>query len=126
MRILVADDNAVSRELIREILEAAGHEIIEASDGTDALARIRAFLPEVVFLDIQMPLLNGYEVIREIRSDPELRSLRVIALTAYAMEKDRNRALAAGFDSYISKPVNAAAVRQEVERAAGRTRGATA
>ena len=104
-KVLVADDNPVSRELIREILEYDQYEVIEAGDGGEALAKVREYQPDLALLDIQMPVMDGNAVIREIRSDPRLADLPVAALTAYAMQGDRERALAAGFTSYITKPI---------------------
>lgn len=115
MTILLADDNLPSRELMREILEASGHIIVEAVNGRDALDLIRQNQPELVFLDLQMPVLDGFSVIRELRSDVRFRSLPVVAVTASAMLGDRERAIAAGFDSYIAKPINLGEVRKQVE-----------
>jgi len=114
MTILLADDNLPSRELMREILEASGHIIVEAVNGRDALDLIRRNQPELVFLDLQMPVLDGFSVIRELRSDFRFRNLPVVAVTASAMLGDRERAIAAGFDSYIAKPINLGEVRKQV------------
>jgi CheY-like chemotaxis protein len=114
MTILLADDNLPSRELMREILEASGHVIVEAVNGRDALDLIRRNQPELVFLDLQMPVLDGFSVIRELRSDFRFRNLPVVAVTASAMLGDRERAIAAGFDSYIAKPINLGEVRKQV------------
>ncbi len=118
-RILVVDDNPVSRELVREVLEAPGRTIIEAADGEEALKRIGEAIPDLVLLDIQMPVLDGFGAIRRIRLDPRTAGLRVLALTAFAMKGDRARALAAGFDAYITKPIDAAALRRQVEQLLG-------
>jgi CheY-like chemotaxis protein len=115
-KILVVDDNAASRELIREVLEMNGYDVIEAADGEDAVHRARESVPDLVLADIQMPRLDGYGVLRELRADPRLSGLRVVALTAFAMQGDRERALDAGFDGYITKPVEIAALRQEIKR----------
>lgn len=115
MTILVADDNPPSRELMRELLEASGHLVVEAANGREALDSIRRNPPELVFLDLQMPLLDGFSVIRELRSDDRFRRLPVVAVTASAMLGDRERAIAAGFDSYIAKPINLGEVRKQVE-----------
>lgn len=114
-RVLVADDNPAGRELVRESLAEYVSSIIEASDGRDALGKIRDTLPDLVLLDIQMPEMDGYAVLREIRSDPALRGLRVVALTAFAMQGDRERALEAGFDDYITKPVTVAKLKAQLE-----------
>jgi two-component system, cell cycle response regulator DivK len=117
-RILVADDNAASRELIREVLEMSGYDVIEASDGAEALSKAvdNAADLDLVLVDIQMPRLDGYGVLREMRRDPRLASVQVVALTAFAMEGDRERAVEAGFDGYITKPVEIAALRREIAK----------
>jgi len=99
----------------------AGHasSIIEASDGREALQKIRETRPDVVLLDIQMPEMDGYAVLREIRSDPALHGLRVVALTAFAMQGDRERALEASFDDYLTKPVSVAQLKAQLEPATG-------
>ena len=113
-RVLVADDNPVSRELIREILENDDCEVIEAGDGREALKKVREQRPDLALLDIQMPVMDGNAVMREIRADPQISKLPVVALTAYAMQGDRERALALGFNSYITKPIDIPAFRAEV------------
>jgi CheY-like chemotaxis protein len=115
-KILVADDNMASRELIREVLELSGYEVMEAADGEAALERARAGLPDLVLVDIQMPRLDGYGVLREVRADARLSSVRVVALTAFAMQGDRDRAMEAGFDGYITKPVEITALRKEIRK----------
>lgn len=117
--ILIADDNAVSRELTRECLEDSGFHLIEASNGKEALQLLKTGRPDLVLLDIQMPEMDGYAVIRAVRADPELRTLPVIAITAFAMEGDSERAAAAGFDAYITKPIRVQSLRQEIQRLLG-------
>jgi PAS domain S-box-containing protein len=114
-RVLVADDNPAGRELVRESLAGYVGSIIEASDGREALDKMRETLPDLVLLDIQMPEMDGYAVLREIRSDPALRGLRVVALTAFAMQGDRERALEAGFDDYLTKPVTVARLKAQLD-----------
>ena len=115
-KILVADDNPASRELIREVLEMSGYDVIEATDGEEAVRRAREGRPDLVLVDIQMPRLDGYGVLRELRADEKFDGLHVVALTAFAMHGDRERALDAGFDGYITKPVEIAALRQEIRK----------
>ena len=112
------DDNPAGRELVRESLQDYVASIAEASNGREALEKMRVSLPDLVLLDIQMPEMDGYEVLREIRGDPALKGLRVVALTAFAMQGDRERAMAAGFDDYLTKPVTAAKLKAQL-RAAG-------
>ncbi len=114
-RVLVADDNPAGRELVRESLAEHVSSIIEAADGREALEKIRESRPDLVLLDIQMPEMDGFAVLREIRSDPALRDLRVVALTAFAMQGDRERALEAGFDDYLTKPMTVAALKAQLE-----------
>ena len=115
-KIVVADDDGVGRELIREVLETSGYEVIEAADGVEALRRVREAAPDLVLVDIQMPRLDGYGVLRELRTDPQYSGLRVVAVTAFAMRRDRKKARDAGFDGFITKPVDIAALRAEIRR----------
>jgi len=115
-KILVADDNPASRELIREVLEMSSYDVIEASDGREAVKRVQETMPDLVLVDIQMPQLDGFGVLRELRQDPRFAELRVVALTAFAMQSDRDKALDAGFDGYITKPIEIASLRQEIRK----------
>jgi CheY-like chemotaxis protein len=115
MKILLADDNLPSRELMREILETSGHRVMEAVNGRDALDLVHQNRPDLVFLDLQMPVMDGFCVIQELRNDIRFRKLPVVAVTASAMLGDRERAIAAGFDSYIAKPINLGEVRKQIE-----------
>jgi CheY-like chemotaxis protein len=119
LKLLIADDVAASRELIGTVLDGIGFEILEAADGQEALRIARAEKPSVIILDIQMPLMDGYEVLKEIRRDHEMAATPVIALTASAMQGERERALNAGFTAYVTKPISIAALRAEVKRLAG-------
>jgi CheY-like chemotaxis protein len=112
--IVVADDNPVSRELISEVLESLGFQIVQAEDGGDALNKVRASRPDLVLLDIQMPVMDGFTVLEELRKNPETSELRVVALTAFAMFGDREKALEAGFNGYITKPIQISALRSAV------------
>jgi two-component system cell cycle response regulator DivK len=114
--VLVADDKATSRELVRTILENSGYAVIEASDGIEALRNARVSKPDLIILDLHMPGLDGFGVIRELRRDGEFAATPVMALTASAMQGDRERALSAGFTSYISKPIPLKMLRSELER----------
>ena len=116
IRILVAEDNAVNRELLRELLEARGYTVFEACDGQEALRMIEETKPELLLLDIGMPVLDGFGVIRRIRENPSLPPLPVVAVTAYAMRGDRETILASGFDGYLSKPLNPASLTEELDR----------
>jgi CheY-like chemotaxis protein len=116
INVLVAEDNPVNRELLRELLEAWGYNVIEAADGQEALKMIELNHPEILLLDIGMPVLDGFAVMRKIRENPSLATLTVLAVTAYAMQGDRENILNAGFDGYLSKPINAHDLANEIER----------
>jgi two-component system, cell cycle response regulator DivK len=115
-KILIADDKATSRELLRTVLERQGYAITEAADGEEALQKALAEAPDLILLDLQMPRRSGYEVLRELRKDPRHAELPIIALTASAMQGDREKALAAGFTGYLAKPVALVHLREEVQR----------
>ena len=103
-KIAVVDDNADNRLIIRTILEDQ-YEIIEFSTGLEAIDGFRKNKPNVVILDISLPEMDGTEILRRIREDPQLHDLPVIALTAHAMVGDREKYLAAGFNDYVAKPI---------------------
>jgi two-component system, cell cycle response regulator DivK len=113
---LIADDKATSRELLRTVLERQGYEVMEAADGEEALQKALAEFPDLILLDLQMPRRTGYEVLGELRKDARHAALPIIALTASAMQGDRERALAAGFTGYLAKPVALVHLREEVQR----------
>ncbi len=114
--ILVAEDNAVNRELLRELLEARGYAVEEACNGQEALHMIAQSRPDLLLLDLSMPVLDGFSTLRQIRDTPALASLPVLAVTAYAMRGDQEKALQAGFDGYLSKPINSSSLDAELER----------
>lgn len=115
-RILIVDDKATSRELLRSVLENQGHAVIEASNGEEALEKTQSEAPDLILLDLQMPVRNGYEVLEELRKEPAYAKLPIIALTASAMQGDREKALAAGFTAYLTKPAALATIRTEIQR----------
>jgi len=102
--ILVVDDEPFILQSLVYLLEREGFEVVTAIDGEEALERARACRPELVFLDIMLPKRDGYDVCRTIKSDPALRSSRVVMLTAKGRETDRARGFAAGADDYMTKP----------------------
>jgi CheY-like chemotaxis protein len=114
--ILIADDDAASRELLRDALAVLGCRIVDSSDGTDALLKVQRETPDIVLLDIEMPGLDGFELLREIRTlDPPV-PCAVLAVTALVMDGDEERTLASGFDGYIAKPVSISNVREQVRQ----------
>jgi two-component system cell cycle response regulator DivK len=103
-RVAVVDDNADNRLIIRTILEDR-YEVQEFSSGVEAIEGFKKSRPDVVILDISLPEMDGTEILRRIRDDPELQDLAVIALTAHAMIGDREKYLAVGFNDYVAKPI---------------------
>ena len=118
-KVLIVDDNRASRDLIRAILKPVRCNIIEASHGQQALDLIQQERPDLVLLDVDMPGLDGLTVVRRIRENTSLAGLPVVAVTAFAMESDCERCMAAGFTAYLTKPVRAALLRQQVQQLLG-------
>ena len=106
--ILVVDDNQQNLKLVRVLLASEGYQVRTAADAEEALRILASFTPRLVLMDLQLPGMDGLELTRRLKSDPALRGLIVIALTAYAMKGDREKALAAGCDDYVSKPIDTA------------------
>jgi two-component system cell cycle response regulator DivK len=104
-RILIIEDDDASRELVKYLLTAAGHTMLEAEDGRAGVHLALHARPDVIICDLQMPVLNGYEVVRTLREHAEWHPVPLIAVTAFSMTGDREAALAAGFDEHISKPI---------------------
>ena len=115
-KVLIAGDNAVNRELLRELLEMRGYTVVEACDGGEALRMIEQTQPDLLLLDVGMPVLDGFAVVGKIRENPRLAQLPVVAVTAYAMQGDREKILNAKFDGYLSKPVNSQSLAEELDR----------
>jgi CheY-like chemotaxis protein len=115
-RILVAEDSAANRELITEILTLHGYEVALADDGGCAIECLTGHTYDLVLLDIQMPVLDGYQVMERMRAHPEWTRLPIVALTAYAMRGDREHALRSGFDDYVTKPIDLRLLLTTIER----------
>ena len=105
-QILVVEDNEKNMKLFRDVLGATGYRTLEATTGGEAVEMATEHTPDLVLMDIQMPDMDGVEALRRLRADARTASLRVLAVTAQAMRGDREQFLAAGFDGYLSKPVN--------------------
>jgi two-component system, cell cycle response regulator DivK len=116
--ILIADDKPGSREFLRTVLEYSGYQVTEAVDGQEAIEQASKEI-DLFLLDLQMPRLDGFGVVRLLREKPEFANVPIVALTASAMQGDRERALAAGFSGYIVKPVSLPMLRAELARLTG-------
>jgi two-component system, cell cycle response regulator DivK len=115
-RVLVVEDNEKNMKLFRDVLIATGYRTLEATTGGEAVDMASEHTPDLVLMDIQLPDIDGVEALNRLRADKRSSSLPVLALTAQAMEGDRERFLAAGFDGYLSKPVDIAQFVTTVER----------
>lgn len=103
-RILVVEDHDDNRRILHDLLTHAGYDVVEAVTGSAALLAAHRERPDLILMDVQLPELDGYEVTRQLKADPELRPIPVIAITSYALSGDDQRALEAGCCAYVSKP----------------------
>jgi two-component system, cell cycle response regulator DivK len=103
-KILVVEDSDDNRRILRDLLTVAGYEVIEAHDGAEGVSRAEEHRPDLILMDIQMPVMDGYGATRLIKADPALRAIPVIAVTSYALSGDEEKARTAGCDGYIAKP----------------------
>lgn len=114
--VLVVDDNLTNLKLARVVLSAEGLEVRTAASAEEALEVLNTFTPRLILMDIQLPGLDGLELTRQLKADPRRRSIIVIALAAYAMKGDMEKALAAGCDGYMSKPIDPVTLCTVIER----------
>jgi two-component system, cell cycle response regulator DivK len=105
-QVLVVEDNEKSMKLFRDVLLATGYRTLEATTGSEAVELAAEHAPDLVLMDIQLPDLDGVQALRQLRADERTAAIPVLAVTAQAMQGDREQFLAAGFDGYVSKPVN--------------------
>jgi len=103
-RILVVEDQEDNRQILRDLLGSVGYELTEAWDGEAGVAAAKQHRPDLILMDIQMPLMDGYEATRRIKADPALKSIPIIVVTSYALSGDEGKARDAGCDAYITKP----------------------
>jgi two-component system cell cycle response regulator DivK len=103
-RILVVEDQEDNRQILRDLLGSVGFEMIEAGDGQEALVQVAKQRPDLILMDIQLPIMDGYEATRRIKSDPATKSIPIIVVTSYALSGDEGKARAAGCDAYVTKP----------------------
>ena len=118
--ILLVEDTIANRALVVKLLKAAGHDVIEAADGAAGILGAQTRRPDLVLMDLSLPGMDGWEALRRLRADGRTRDLRIVALTAHAMAGTRDEALEAGFDGYLSKPIDAVTFAETVSRFIGR------
>lgn len=105
-RILVVEDNQDNMTLIVDVLSSLDHDVLQAADGQEGLDMAQAEKPDLILMDLSLPRVDGWTATRQLKADPELKTIPIIALTAHAMIGDRERAIEAGCDDYITKPVS--------------------
>ena len=115
-RVLVVEDQKENLDLMAYLLRAFGHDVITAGDGAEGLEAARRERPELMVIDIQMPVMNGLELVAAVKADGVLAPIPTVGVTAFAMVGDRDRILAAGFDGYLSKPIDPMSFVAELER----------
>ncbi|MEW6541512.1 MAG: response regulator [Bacillota bacterium] len=106
MKILIVEDNGKNRTLLKDLLHYHGYDTIEAKDGAEGISLAKEHLPDLILLDIQIPVMDGLTVLKILKESDETRNIKVVALTSFAMKGDKEKLLAAGFDHYISKPID--------------------
>lgn len=112
---LIIEDNENNMYLTTFLLENSGHNVYQAYDGQSGVTMAKETLPDLILLDIQLPKMNGYDVARELRKDPTLREIPIVAITSYAMPGDQEKALESGCNGYIKKPINPDTFLKEIE-----------
>ncbi|HJV14829.1 MAG TPA: response regulator [Propionibacteriaceae bacterium] len=105
-RVLVVEDNLLNLKLVRDVLLHAGFDVVEARSGEDGIVRALEDQPDIILMDLQLPGIDGTETMKTIKRTPMGSNIPIVALTAFAMSEDRERALRNGFDGYLSKPIN--------------------
>ena len=117
--VLIVEDNELNMKLFRDLLEAHGYQTSGTSNGIEALDLVRKLRPDLVLMDIQLPQVSGLEVTRWIKDDPELRTIPVVAVTAFAMKGDEERIREGGCEAYLSKPISVGKFIETVRRFIG-------
>jgi len=122
-RILIVDDNATNLKLVAYLMKANGYDVATALDAESAIDSLRITRPDVILMDIQLPGIDGLELTRRLKADPGTRDIVIIAVTAYAVKGDQDKALAAGCDEYITKPIDTRALPETIARHLARREG---
>jgi len=118
-RILLVEDQEMNRDMLSRRLRKRGHEVSIAVDGAEGVAKAREESPDLILMDMSLPVMDGWEATRNIKADAATRAIPVVALTAHAMSTDRERALAAGCDAYETKPIELPRLLQTIEKLLG-------
>jgi CheY-like chemotaxis protein len=120
-RLLLVEDNEMNSDMLSRRLTRRGHQVILAVDGEDGVAAARRELPDLILMDMSLPVMNGWDATRALKADPATRTIPVIALTAHAMSGDHARALEVGCDDFDTKPIELGRLLQKIEKLLGKT-----
>jgi two-component system cell cycle response regulator DivK len=115
-RILIVEDNELNAKLFKDLLEAHGHETLETRDGYEAIEIARRETPDLILMDIQLPEISGLDIAKKLKADADLKSIPIVAVTAFAMKDDEQKILQAGCEGYISKPISIVPFMETIER----------
>ena len=115
-RILIAEDDEPNRRLIKDVLMYYGYEVMEAANGEEVVKMATGHKPDLVLMDLQMPVMNGVEAIRQLKNSPETKDIKIIAVTGLAMESDRENTMKMGADGYMAKPIDIRQLPEAIER----------
>jgi CheY-like chemotaxis protein len=124
IRVLIVDDNATNLKLASRVLESEGYEVAQAADAEQAQEMLKSAIPDLILMDIALPGMDGLTLTRHLKDDPRLRHVPVVAMTAFAMKGDEEKAREAGCDGYISKPIDTRRLAGQIAAALGRSGGA--
>jgi CheY-like chemotaxis protein len=119
-KILVVEDNDKNRRLIGDVLKYYGYDVIEAVNGDEGINMTREYKPDLILMDMQMPVMDGFTAMKILKNDPTTKHIRIIAITSFAMTGDKERIMSAGADDYISKPVNTMELPMRIEKLLGK------
>jgi CheY-like chemotaxis protein len=125
MKVLLVEDNEMNRDMLSRRLERRGYQVVLALDGQQGLDLARSEAPDLILMDMSLPVLDGWEATRQLKAAPETRTIPIIALTAHAMSSDRDKALAAGSDDYDTKPIELPRLLEKIEALLGQGRAAS-
>jgi len=118
-KVLVVDDNDVNRTLLRDVLHLKGYEVMEAKDGSEGVRMARAHMPVLILMDVQMPVMDGMAATKMLKADPGTKEIKIISLTAYAVNVEEQEFMKTGFDDYLSKPLSIHTLIEKVKQFAG-------
>lgn len=118
-KILIVEDNESNRQLLHYVLEHRGHEVIEAKDGKEGIEKAGEYMPDLIFMDLQLPVLDGFTAIKMLKNNPKTEHIKIIGITAFAMKGDKEMIKETGADDYIAKPIDTRLMAEIVDKFLG-------